>query len=67
MLSLNDASLSLKVINQFGADLRATVNSIKSLNLNSGNNVTLSGTPIASPFNINPAFQTGIPITTFPS
>ncbi len=60
MLNLNDASLNLKITNEFGADLRATVNSIKSLNLNTGTNVTLSGSPIASPFNVTRAIQTGI-------
>lgn len=60
ILNLSSAWMNLTVTNEFGVDLRATFQNIKSSNSYSGNQVTLNGSPIAGPFNVTRATQTGI-------
>ncbi|HWY36299.1 MAG TPA: hypothetical protein VNX68_16760, partial [Nitrosopumilaceae archaeon] len=60
-LNLNSANLQLKVINDFGIDMQAKINSITSINSVTNNTVTMTGSPIAGSFNVNRAINTGIP------
>lgn len=59
-LGLDSAEIKLTITNQFGVDLRSTINTLKSINPSNGN-VNLTGTNIGTAFNVGRAIATGIP------
>lgn len=59
ILDLQAASLNLSIVNEFGVDLRATINQVFSRNTKTGNVVVLNGTPLNTSYNVNRAVKTG--------
>ncbi|MBK6835360.1 MAG: hypothetical protein IPG89_14260 [Bacteroidetes bacterium] len=59
-LGLDSAEIKLTIINQFGVDLRSTINNLKSVNPSNGS-VSLTGANIGTSFNVGRAIATGIP------
>jgi hypothetical protein len=58
-LNLNNATFKLNVINEFGVDMKAKINSVKSISSLTGNTITLTGSPITNTFNLNRATWMG--------
>ena len=61
ILNLSNASMQLKVINEFGVDMKAKINEVSAINSFTGSHIVLSGPSLASSFNVNRATKTGIP------
>ncbi len=69
MLNLNSAKINLRIDNEFGVAMRATINSLSSISTANSQTVTLNSsnsTPLASPLNINAALNTGTGSSSLP-
>jgi len=59
LLNLNSANVNLRIINEFGVAMRATINTLSSISTANSQTVTLNSSALASPININAAINTG--------
>ncbi len=60
-LHLSNATMQLKVINDFGVDMKAKINQVVSINSSTGLNKPLTSSVLNSSFNVNRATKTGLP------
>jgi len=65
MLNLNSADVKLKIINEFGVAMRATINNLTAMSTPNATTTVLTSTVINSPYNINGAINNGpyLPVT----
>ena len=59
MLNLNSANMQIKIVNEFGIDMRASINTITSISTANQNTVTLNSSQLNAPLNINGAVNNG--------
>ncbi|HWY38114.1 MAG TPA: hypothetical protein VNY73_06115 [Bacteroidia bacterium] len=69
MLNLSSATANLRIVNEFGVPMRATINSLSAISTANGQTVTIgpaNSTPLAVPININAAINNGNSETALP-
>jgi len=59
MLNLNSATVKLRIVNEFGVAMRATINNLSSISTANANTTVLTSTVINTPYNINGAINNG--------
>lgn len=65
MLNLNAATVNLKIVNEFGVSMRATVNSLTAMSTPNATTTVLTSSVLTSAYNINGAINNGqgMPVT----
>lgn len=59
MLNLNSADVQLKIVNEFGVSMRATLNDLTGISTPNATATVLTSTVVGNDYNINPAINNG--------